>query len=148
MNLTKIFRLYRNSSDSYLYTISYPEAVFAYQNLTYNPQKSPGYAAPAIPSCRCNLKPVYRVDSAAPKEDHLFTTSQDEAKNAVSKLDYTDNGISYYCAQNLGDCGASVPLYRYKRNNALQNHFYTADLKEGTSIGGTSEGILCYIWME
>lgn len=143
--------MYRNSSDSYLYTTSYDEAVFAYNNLTYNPQTSPGYVAPEPPTCRCNLKPVYRVDRAEPKEDHLFTTSEAEAKDAVSKLGYTDKGIAFYCADKIDDCGARLAYHRYKRANALQNHFYTADLDEGkrlvTDAGGKDEGILCYIWL-
>lgn len=141
--------MYHNSTDSDLYTISYAEAVDAYTNLNYNPETSPGYVAPVLSTCRCDLKPVYRVDRSGDKEDHLFTNNQQEAKDAVANSGYSDNGISFYCADKSGDCGASLALYRYKRGNAIHNHVYTTNVGEGKTIvaaGGTDEGILCYIW--
>lgn len=142
--------MYRSSSDSYLFTTNYTEARYAYESQNYNPQTSPGFVAPELTKCRCDLIPVYRVDRADPKEDHFFTTSKDEAQNAVKNLGYADNGIGYYCAAKLGDCGATLAYHRYRRNNAQQNHFYTTDKDEGkkivTSVGGTYENILCYIW--
>lgn len=131
-----------------MFTSSYDEAKNAYEKLNYNPQPSPGYAAPEKPSCRCNLIPAYRLDRAEPKEDHFFTTDKKEADDAVSQLGYTNAGISFYCAEKARDCGASVAYYRYKRNNAIKNHFFTTDTNEESATKSTQEGLLCYIWPE
>lgn len=121
-----------------------------YQVNGYDPEKPPGRVTKDASDCWCrkDLKPVYRLDKAAPQEDHLYTVNADEAANAVSKLGYTDKGIAYYCSANPSFCGATLPLHRYVKSN--KSHFYTIDLNEGkenvTDVGGTYEGILCYIW--
>lgn len=142
----KLFRLYRTSTDSFLFTPTYSEAKNAYETQSFNPQLSPGFASPEKPTCRCNLIPVYRVDRADPKPDQIFTTSKKEADDAVSGQGYTSGGIAYYCAERANDCGATIPYYRYRRNNSIQSHFYTTDKNEDTAVKSISEGILCYIW--
>lgn len=144
----KIFRLYRSSSDSFLFSTDYEEVKNAYKNLNYNGQTSPGYAAPVLPSCRCNLKPAYRLDRVAPKEDNYFTTDKSEVDNAVANLGYTSLGIAFYCAETKSDCGATVPFYKYVRNNAKRNHFHTTDTTEQEAVSSTSQGRMCYIWPE
>lgn len=143
--------MYSASSDSYLFTANYTEVQYAYTNQKYDTQISPGYGSPSPTKCsRCTLKPVYRVDKAKPVVDELLTTSDQEATDAVSKSGYTRNGIAFYCADKLNDCGATLTYYRYIRSN--KQHFYTSDLNEGTKLvnsgNATYEGILCYIWLQ
>lgn len=133
-----------------MYTTSIDEEKTAQKTLSYNQETQPGLVATTSSDCRCgnNLKPVYRVYRPAPNEDHFYTTSDQEAANAVSKLGYNREGIAFYCASNTGECGASLAFHRYLRKGKgdFRNHYYTTSLNDGSSSGGTYEGILCYIW--
>lgn len=89
------------------------------------------------------LQPVYRLFNQ--RNDHFYTTSDFEASVAVLN-GYVREGIAFYCAANLNDCGACTPFYRYVIGS---EHFYTTNIVEGFSVvlkGGKYEGIMCYIW--
>lgn len=91
----------------------------------------------------CRLKPVYRLY----KNEHFYTTSDAEASAAVNADGYTKEGIAFYCAANLNECGATKPFHRYLIGGF--DHFYTGDINEGNGViqrGGKYEGILCYTW--
>lgn len=129
-----------------MFTPSFDEAKSAYDNRKFNTLLSPGYVSPGTTSCRCNLIAVYRVDRADPKQDQLYTTNKKEAEDAVSGQGYKNLQIAFYGADKLNGCGASIPYYRFKRNNALANHYYTSDPKDQVALQSTNEGVLCHIW--
>lgn len=89
---------------------------------------------------------MYRLHKSNPKEDHFYTISEREASTAKSANGYTKEGIAFYCAEKVNNCGASLAIYRYLRG---ADHFYTTDITEGHNVvndGGIFEGIMCYIW--
>lgn len=140
-----LYRLYRSVSGNHFYTTSIDEANNAASGIGYNREGIAGFVS-STTSSNCQLKPVYRLYKSGAMDDHFYTTNEFEASTAEAVHGYKREGIAYYCAASLNDCGASLAFYRYYRGS---DHFYTADLSEGHNVvagGGTFEGILCYIW--
>lgn len=143
-----LLRLYRPRTFNHFYTTSDDESKNAIANLQYNEEYSPGRVALTATDCLCESKltPIFRRYKSSP-EDHFYTANEIEANNAEKYLNYNAEGIAFYCSPNENECGASAPLYRYFRGT---EHFYTASFEEGQNnvvkVGGSYEGILCYIW--
>ncbi len=148
LNSVPLLRLYRPRTSNHFYTTSIQESQNAVTNLNYIKEYSPGNVSLTATDCLCanTLTPIFRLYRHAP-EDHLYTASEEEAIKASTKLGYNREGTKFYCATKQNQCGASKALYRYFRGT---EHFYTTNLNEGENNvvkrGGTSEGILCYIW--
>jgi outer membrane biosynthesis protein TonB len=149
-NLTPVFRFYSGSKNVHFYTTDIDEADDAVGHHGYTKERSPGFAATSAFDCHCNkngFKPVYRLFKPGAQTDQFLTTDANEAENAVEKLGYHSEGISFYCATRPGHCGATKALFRYLRPN---EHCYTEDYNEGKKhildLGQKFEGVLCYLW--
>lgn len=129
---------------NHFYTTSSDEATNAVAALHFTYQGKAGSVATS--SSNCQLQPVYRLYKSGKRDDHFYTTSDFEATTAVANSGYTREGIAYYCASGLNECGATLAFNRYNQGN---DHFYTTDLTEGhntVATGGSYEGVMCYIW--
>lgn len=140
-----LYRLFRGgSSGNHFYTISQEEANNAIKYASYVGEGYAAYVASSYGHCSCAIPtvPVYRLYKSGKNEDHFYTASDSEAIKFANTLGYAREGIGFYCQLAAG-CGATLPLYRYLRDN---DHFYTTDIIEGNKSGGIFEGITCYVW--
>lgn len=135
--------LYRlRSSKDHFYTASLDEAMDEVSKYNYTYEGRIG-SVPTTAS-ECQLKAVYRLLNQG-SNDHFYTTNHDEATNATL-IGYSREGIAFYCAASVNECGATVTFYRFIIGS---DHFYTTNVDEGfTAVkgGGKYEGIMCYIW--
>lgn len=139
-----LHRLLNSRTGNHFYTSSADEANNAVSAFRYTYQGIAGSVA--TNPTECLLKPVYRLFKAGKREDHFYTTNDFEATTAAANFGYVREGIAYYCASALNECGATLAFNRYYQGN---DHLYTTDLTEGHQIaanGGRFEGIMCYIW--
>lgn len=140
-----LHRLLNSKTGNHFYTTSADEATNAVTAFQFTYQSIAGSVASG-PSTDCQLQPVYRLYKSGKKDDHFYTTNDFEATTAAAKFGYTREGIAFYCASAINQCGATLAFNRYYQGS---DHFYTTDLTEGHRIsaaGGSFEGIMCYIW--
>ncbi|GAC1681047.1 MAG: hypothetical protein PVS3B3_00500 [Ktedonobacteraceae bacterium] len=111
--------------------IALPESVFA---------NNGGYTRPN------DAVPFYRLYKGA-TGDHFYTTSKDEARNAVNRYGYKSEGIACYVYSFAKD--DTTPLIRLYRPST-QHHFYTTSESEAENAvkkyGYTREGTACYVY--
>jgi len=109
------------------------------------PQPAP---APVVTVQKCTvsgLVPLYRLYRPS-SDDHFYTTSFEEATNAVRKLGYTSEGSPGLVA-STAQAGLK-PVYRLYKPAARDDHFYTQGEAEAqnanTKLGYQREGIAYY----
>ncbi|KAG4066269.1 hypothetical protein HA402_000493 [Bradysia odoriphaga] len=139
-----LHRLLNSKSGNHFYTASIDEATNAVTALHFTYQGIAGSVATS--PLDCQLQPVYRLYKSGKRDDHFYTTNDFEATTAAAKFGYTREGIAFYCASAINQCGATLAFNRYLQG---RDHLYTTDLTEGHQIaagGGSFEGIMCYIW--
>jgi hypothetical protein len=72
-----------------------------------------GVACYVFPDRKPNTVPLYRLLHRS-IEDHFYTTSEDEADNAILRLGYEDEGTACY-VYGAEDSGTAYPFYRAAR---------------------------------
>ncbi|KAE9554547.1 hypothetical protein FO519_002251 [Halicephalobus sp. NKZ332] len=77
--------------------------------------------------------------------DHKLVRPGEEKNELFEK--YMRTGETLYCVPEYGQCGASVPLYRWFANSEVDSFITTHDRMEGDNDANIiPKGILCYIW--
>lgn len=96
-----------------------------------------------------NFKPFTELYNGLVR-DSFYVSVPDQINTAIKRSGYDYKGITAYCAQSNGDCGASVPVYRlFQRGMGKGDHFYTVNENIYTSNpppGYVGEGIECFVW--
>lgn len=88
---------------------------------------------------KANLRPVYRFYNE-PTLNYFYST--DSSPNS----EYSFDGIAFYAATTLNECGAAIPLHKYFLKS---RYVFTTDKTNGKAIinaGGRYDGIVCYVW--
>ena len=73
---------------------------------------------------------TYRYEQSENKRDHFYTANRAENDNAVTNLNYKNEGVECYVSDRIFDGG--TPLFRLY-HSSQKSHYYTTDINDKDS---------------
>jgi len=139
-NLVVLYRLYRAVSAIRPADTSYtPSLAGALRETAYKITGSPGLVATSASDCLNDPAGFKAIWDGKNTDDTFFSDSDAE----IQQKGYSVGDRRFFCAKNPGECGATLPLYRFLTGT---DYYLTTNVADGANSTNGEKKILCYIW--